>query len=69
MERTPTQINMWFWSRSDIHSVPKEVKHGSGTVDPRNWGTPYANFVSSDECDFTSHFAGEKIVINLTLCE
>ena len=65
MERTSSAINIWFWPRND-GSVPSDVKNGSGSVNPANWGTPFANFVNTN-CPF-SHFAPENIIINLTLC-
>jgi len=66
LERTNTSINVWFWSRSCL-SVPLEIKQGSRTVSPLNWGLPTANFPNT-YCNFSSHFSEQNIIINLTLC-
>jgi len=66
MERTPTQINVWFWGRGDS-SVPADVAQGNAGVSPSGWGTPTATFVS-DTCDISSLFGPNNIIINLTLC-
>ena len=36
LERTCTDINIWFWPRSS-YFVPLEVKWGLDTVDPDSW--------------------------------
>ncbi|KAG8994753.1 hypothetical protein FRB94_012586 [Tulasnella sp. JGI-2019a] len=66
MERTAQHINIWFWGR-DEKGVPVDVLLGSPIVDPSLWGTPTANFVSTN-CDFATHFGPHNIIINLTLC-
>jgi hypothetical protein len=67
MERTTTQISVWFWPRND-GSVPSEVRNGASDVTPGNWGTPVAKFVNNN-CDINSKFGPNNIIINLTLCK
>ncbi|KAL5508546.1 hypothetical protein ACEPAH_6165 [Sanghuangporus vaninii] len=66
MERTDSFIRVFFWSREDS-SVPDEVQSGASTVNPDNYGTPYALFPNTS-CDLDSHFGDNNIIINLTLC-
>ncbi|KAG8858545.1 hypothetical protein FRB96_005217 [Tulasnella sp. 330] len=65
MERTTSQINIWFWARDDT-SVPADVSSGAASVVTSSWGLPVANFVSTN-CNF-DHFGPQNIIINLTLC-
>ena len=67
MERSDAGVKVWFWPR-DSESVPHEVRHGALLVDTGCWGTPVADFPSTD-CDMESHFGPHNIVINLTFCE
>jgi hypothetical protein len=67
LERTPTELRVWFWSRGD-GSVPADVKNGAPNVDTSKFGTPSADFPSTS-CDIKSHFGAHNIIINLTLCE
>jgi len=66
VERSDSEINIWFWSRHDLF-VPFEIKEGSSTVDPLTWGFPVANFPNT-YCNLADHFSEENIIINLTLC-
>ncbi|GJJ06564.1 hypothetical protein Clacol_000757 [Clathrus columnatus] len=66
MERTNSAIKVWFWSRTDS-TVPSDVKNGASTVNTSNWGTPFADFPNTN-CNMTSHFGPNNIVINLTFC-
>ncbi|KAH9927491.1 2 beta-glucan [Epithele typhae] len=66
MERTPTFIKVWFWSRDDP-AVPADVKTPGAAVNTDAFGTPAALFVN-DACDIATHFAAHNIVINLTFC-
>jgi len=66
VERTDSNINIWFWSRCSLF-VPYEVKEGLSSVNPLTWGLPTANFPNT-LCNMTSHFSEENIIINLTLC-
>ncbi|KAI0638992.1 2 beta-glucan [Trametes polyzona] len=66
MERTPSFIKVWFWSRNDPN-VPADVKTAGASVNTDAWGTPSALFVS-DQCDIGKHFGPHNIVINLTFC-
>jgi hypothetical protein len=67
LERTPTELRVWFWSRGD-GSVPADVKNGAQNVDTSKFGTPSADFPSTS-CDLKSHFGAHNIIINLTLCK
>ncbi|KAG8934496.1 hypothetical protein FRC02_009843 [Tulasnella sp. 418] len=66
MERTSTRINLWFWGRNEAN-IPAEVRNGASTINTSRWGTPYANFVNNN-CDISSKFGPNNIIINLTLC-
>jgi hypothetical protein len=66
LERTPTEMRVWFWSRGD-GGVPADVKNGAKTIDTSKFGTPGADFPSTS-CDMKSHFGAHNIIINLTLC-
>ncbi|EJD04695.1 glycoside hydrolase family 16 protein [Fomitiporia mediterranea MF3/22] len=67
MERTSSHINVYFWPRND-GSVPSDVRNGASTINTGNWGTPVANFPSSNGCNINSAFAPNNIIINLTFC-
>ncbi|KAL5510983.1 hypothetical protein ACEPAG_3702 [Sanghuangporus baumii] len=67
MERTSSHINVYFWPRND-GSVPSDVRNGASTVNTGNWGTPVANFPSSNNCNINSAFGPNNIIINLTFC-
>lgn len=67
LERRADKIAMWFWSRQDS-TVPPEVANGAQSVDPTTWGTPTAEFSSTDACDLSAKFGPNRIVINLTFC-
>ncbi|EIN04087.1 glycoside hydrolase family 16 protein [Punctularia strigosozonata HHB-11173 SS5] len=66
MERTSTSIKVWFWSRTD-GSVPSQVSSGATSIDTSTWGAPFALFSDTD-CDISSKFGPNQIVINLTFC-
>lgn len=67
VERTTSEIKIWFWERND-KSVPKDVKTPGSTISTVNWRTPSAYFPDS-ECDIASHFGEHQIIINLTFCK
>ncbi|KAF9524553.1 concanavalin A-like lectin/glucanase domain-containing protein [Crepidotus variabilis] len=67
LERTPTVMKIWFWSRNDP-TVPAEVKSKySAVVNPSTYGIPYAYFPNT-QCEFNKYFKENNLVINLTLC-
>ncbi|CCA75236.1 related to endo-1,3(4)-beta-glucanase [Serendipita indica DSM 11827] len=67
MERTPTYIRSWFWSRNDP-TVPWEVKNPhSFFIGTPFWGLPVANF-PNNSCDIASKFSPHHVIINLTFC-
>ncbi|KAF8803218.1 endo-1,3(4)-beta-glucanase [Phlegmacium glaucopus] len=66
MERSDSEINMWFWPRSGS-SIPNDVGGNSDSVNPQNWETPSASFPSTS-CNFGSHFDKQNILISLSLC-
>ncbi|KAJ7111756.1 glycoside hydrolase family 16 protein [Mycena epipterygia] len=66
MERTNSNILIWFWSRNDP-TVPADVVAGGSTVITDNWGTPSASFPSTS-CDIADMFTAHNIIINLTFC-
>ncbi|KAJ8463021.1 hypothetical protein ONZ45_g17727 [Pleurotus djamor] len=65
IERTPTFIKVWFFSRTD--EVPDDVRNGGVVVNTDNWGPPTA-FFPNTQCDIEKHFDEHYIVINLTFC-
>ncbi|KAF8590994.1 glycoside hydrolase family 16 protein [Ramaria rubella] len=66
MERTTTEIRVWFWSRTD-GSVPSDVQNAPTSIDTSTWGTPFADFPDTD-CDLASHFGPNNVVVDLTFC-
>ncbi|KAH0832128.1 family 16 glycosyl hydrolase [Lanmaoa asiatica] len=68
IERTNSEIRIWFWSRND-GSVPDQIVFSSShdAVEPQSWGMPAAAW-SNDMCDFPEHFGPHNIIINLTFC-
>jgi len=66
MERTSTEVNVWFWSRTDS-SVPSDLSSGASSIDTSNWGTPVGYFPNTD-CDIDSVFAANNIIFDLTFC-
>ena len=56
-------IRTWFFNRS---SIPSDVSSGS-SPDPSSWGEALADFPSTD-CDITSHFKNQSIIVNIDLC-
>jgi len=70
LERTPTEIKVWFWSREEIDTgrAPSGVTvPGSPSVETSQWGTPVARFTNS-RCDIARKFGPENVIINLTFC-
>jgi hypothetical protein len=67
MERTATDIKIWFFARNET-SAPVSVTNGAQTIDTSTFPKPGAHFSSSNTCDFNSHFGPHNIVINLSLC-
>ncbi|TFY70103.1 hypothetical protein EVJ58_g41 [Rhodofomes roseus] len=66
MERTSSEVKVWFWSRTD-GSVPSDVSSGASTVNTDNWGTPAAYFPNTS-CDLSSVFSSNNIIFDITLC-
>ncbi|KAI0733956.1 endo-1,3(4)-beta-glucanase-like protein [Fomitopsis betulina] len=66
MQRTSTDVSVWFWSRTDS-DVPTDVSSGASSVDTDNWGTPVAYFPNTD-CDLASVFSANNIIFDITLC-
>ncbi|KAG5652388.1 hypothetical protein H0H81_005184 [Sphagnurus paluster] len=66
MERTPTFIKVWFWSRND-RSLPADLRNPGPGVNTDSWGTPAA-FFPNTSCDLNRFFNQHNIIINLTLC-
>ncbi|KAF8839838.1 2 beta-glucan [Paxillus ammoniavirescens] len=66
IERTSTFIKIYFWERGSA-SVPSDVIFPGTTVNTGNWGTPSAYFPNTD-CNFSTHFGPQNIIINLTFC-
>jgi len=48
LERTPTYLKVWFWSRND-GNVPAEVRNGGSQVNPNNWVRETAYFLCLDD--------------------
>ncbi|KAN0081723.1 glycoside hydrolase family 16 protein [Tylopilus felleus] len=67
IERTPSFIKAFFWSRQSS-DVPSDVSSPGSRIDTDNWGTPAAYFPSSGNCDFATHLTAFNIVINLDFC-
>lgn len=84
MERTPTVINAWFFSRQN--NPPQALVTGGQSLDTstlvRDLAILENNRLTADSwmqgeptatfpntsCDFEKHFAAHNIVINLALC-
>ncbi|KZT36648.1 endo-1,3(4)-beta-glucanase [Sistotremastrum suecicum HHB10207 ss-3] len=67
MERTNNFIKMWFWTRNG-GGAPSDLTSGAASVNTDNWGTPWAWWPNTASCNLASHFNGNNIIINLTLC-
>ncbi|KAG6382199.1 glycoside hydrolase family 16 protein [Boletus reticuloceps] len=67
IERTPSFIKVFFWSRHDP-TTPKDVSSPGPKINTGNWGTPAAYFPSSSSCDFNTHLTAFNIVIDLDFC-
>ncbi|KAF8434387.1 glycoside hydrolase family 16 protein [Boletus edulis BED1] len=67
IERTPSFIKVFFWSRHDP-TTPKDVSSPGPNINTGNWGTPAAYFPSSSSCDFNTHLTAFNIVIDLDFC-
>ncbi|THH31666.1 hypothetical protein EUX98_g2499 [Antrodiella citrinella] len=65
MERSESEVKVWFWSRNS--NVPSDVSSGATTINTDNWGEPFAYFPDTS-CDIDSHFGEQNIIINLTFC-
>ncbi|KAG9665132.1 glycoside hydrolase family 16 protein, partial [Aureobasidium melanogenum] len=65
MELRDAGIRMWTFSRSDPPSDLLSTNDSS--PDPSQWGTPVADFPSTD-CDISSHFKNQSIIANIDLC-
>ncbi|KAK7047374.1 hypothetical protein VNI00_006605 [Paramarasmius palmivorus] len=63
MERTETDIKIWFWERNST-TIPKQVSLGETTVDTDTWGIPTAYFPSTSNCSLSEKMGPHKIIIN-----
>lgn len=68
LERTPSFINIYFWSRSELR-VPATVKSGSSIISSSGLGLPVASFQFTSSCSSSNHFDGNKIFFGLTFCD
>jgi len=66
MERTNSFVKVWFWGRSE-GSIPGDLKNGATSVNTDTWGQPSA-FFPNTQCDISSHFGPNNVIINLTFC-
>ncbi|KAG2158672.1 2 beta-glucan [Suillus bovinus] len=66
IEKRSSYIKIFFWERTSS-SVPSDVKSPGPSIDTSHWGTPAANFPDTD-CDLSTHFGPQNIIINLTFC-
>lgn len=58
-------VRVWYFANSAASSLPSDLKAGSSSLNPDNWGTPNAHLpISSCYDDFSAH----KIVFDITLC-
>ena len=65
MELRSAGIRVWFFARA---SIPTSVGGPlTSTPDPSTWGTPMADFPSTD-CNIGSHFRNQSIIANIDLC-
>ncbi|KAI4738802.1 hypothetical protein E4T50_10733 [Aureobasidium sp. EXF-12298] len=65
MELRDAGIRVWTFDRS---SIPSDlVSSNDSSPDPSQWGTPTADFPSTD-CDISSHFKNQSIIANIDLC-
>lgn len=55
-------IRVWWFTRD---AIPSDIT--SGSPDPSTWGEATADFPSTD-CDISSHFKNQSIIINIDLC-
>lgn len=68
MELRAAGIRVWYWLRSAIPSDITSAETDSSVVpDPSSWGTPLADFPSTD-CDIGSHFTNQSIIANIDVC-
>ncbi|KKY18930.1 hypothetical protein UCRPC4_g04690 [Phaeomoniella chlamydospora] len=67
MEWTSSAIKVWFFPRG---SIPSDISSGAANPAPSGWGTPMANFGSTDStaCNIDKNFAEHQLVIDLTFC-
>ncbi|KAG6809636.1 hypothetical protein H0H92_015450 [Tricholoma furcatifolium] len=66
MERTTTEVKVWFWSKTATN-VPSDVANGDSSIDTDAWSTPAAYFPDTS-CPIGSKFGPHNIIINLTFC-
>lgn len=64
MELRSVGIRTWFFPRSN---VPNNIKDSAAVPDPSIWGTPLADFPSTD-CSIGDHFRNQSIIANIDLC-
>ena len=65
MERTSSDIRVWFWPRNG--AVPSGIQSGATAINTDNWGTPAADFPNTS-CNYAQYFDAHHIIINLTFC-
>lgn len=58
-------VRVWYFANSARSSLPSDLKAGSSSLNPDNWGTPNVHLpISSCYNDFSAH----KIIFDITLC-
>ncbi|EPS29445.1 putative beta-1,3-1,6- / beta-1,3-1,4-glucan hydrolase [Penicillium oxalicum 114-2] len=57
-------IRVWYFPRG---AIPTDIVDSSPAPDPSRWGMALADFPST-ECDITSHFRNQSIIVNIDLC-
>lgn len=62
MELRAAGIRVWQFFRDDI---PTDITEQN--PDPSTWGIAFADFPST-ECNITSHFKNQTIVVNIEIC-
>ncbi|KAL2877372.1 hypothetical protein SGCOL_007312 [Colletotrichum sp. CLE4] len=62
IEWTDDYIKFFAWTHS---AAPKNI--GSDSPDTSSWGTP-SMLIANDKCNINSHFADQKLVLNIDFC-
>jgi len=72
LELRDAGIRVWFFDRDSIPSdIDTSTSNSTNTTaavpDPSTWGEALADFPSTD-CDVSSHFRNQSIIVNIDLC-